>query len=190
MLSSVRSSNADPNNATLGQQLLSTSRAVTESINQLANICVRGAPWQIECDNALRQIQAARHLLENPVHPVSEQSYYECLETATEQSKRLGDGMTGIAHYAKALNMDNLCQSVRQVANAVCGLAEGGAQAAYMVGVSDAKSTPGRAGLIESNKCEQSIQFVRQVCDRVISRRYSQQQILNVSIMIVLVYIF
>jgi talin len=126
--------------------------------------------------------QSVRHLLENPVQPVSDLNYYECLDTVTEQSKRLGDGMTGIAHYAKALNMESFCQSVRDVANAVCGLAEGAAQAAYMVGVSDPNSTPGRSGLIESAKCERSVQFVREVCERINSRRYNQQQILDVII--------
>lgn len=118
--------------------------------------------------------------MENPVQPVSDLNYYECLDTVTEQSKRLGDGMTGIAHYAKALNMDSFCQSVRDVANAVCGLAEGAAQAAYMVGVSDSNSTPGRSGLIETTKCERSVQFVREVCERINARRYNQQQILDV----------
>ena len=35
------------------------SRAVTESINQLINVCTVSAPGQKECDNALRQIQVS-----------------------------------------------------------------------------------------------------------------------------------
>ena len=34
-------------------------RAVTESINQLINICTVSAPGQKECDNALRQIEVS-----------------------------------------------------------------------------------------------------------------------------------
>lgn len=34
-------------------------RAVTESINQLINVCTVSAPGQKECDNALRQIQVS-----------------------------------------------------------------------------------------------------------------------------------
>ena len=36
-------------------------RAVTESINQLINICTVSAPGQKECDNALRQIEVYFH---------------------------------------------------------------------------------------------------------------------------------
>uniref|UniRef100_A0A914UKX2 Talin 1 n=1 Tax=Plectus sambesii TaxID=2011161 RepID=A0A914UKX2_9BILA len=179
LLSSVRASHTEPNNSTSRQQLTTVARSLAEAVNRLIDVCTSGAPWQNECDNALRQIEAVRHILENPVQPVSDLNYYECLDTVTEQSKRLGDGMTGIAHYAKALNMESFCQSVREVSNAVCGLAEGAAQAAYMVGVSDSNSTPGRSGLIESAKCDRSVQFVREVCERITARRYNQQQILD-----------
>lgn len=62
-------------------------RAVTESVNRLIDICTSGAPWQKECDNAIRTIQSVYRLLDNPVEPVNEFSYFECLEVVTEKSK-------------------------------------------------------------------------------------------------------
>lgn len=62
-------------------------RQVTESVNHLIDICTSGAPWQKECDNALRAIQSIYRLLENPVEPLNEFSYFECLDVVTEKSK-------------------------------------------------------------------------------------------------------
>ena len=87
--------------------------------------------------------------------------------------------MTGIAQHAKRAELDSFCQSVREVANAVCGLAEAAAQAAYLVGVSDASSVPGKAGLIDANKFARSVQIVRESCFRVQSGNYSQPQVLG-----------
>ena len=39
-------------------------RAVTESINQLINICTVSAPGQKECDNALRQIEVSNSFIQ------------------------------------------------------------------------------------------------------------------------------
>lgn len=60
---------------------------MTESINRLVDICTSGAPWQKECDQALRQIQQMYHLLDNPSEPVNDCSYFECLEVVTEKSR-------------------------------------------------------------------------------------------------------
>lgn len=58
-----------------------------ESINRLIDICTGGAPWQKECDNALRSIQAMYPLYDNPVEPVNEFTYYECLDVVMEKPK-------------------------------------------------------------------------------------------------------
>ena len=69
-----------------------------------------------------------------------------------------------------------------QVADSVCGLAEGAAQAAYLVGVSDPSSTPGKAGLIDSYKFDRSAMIVRECCDRIRAGQYAPHQILDVSV--------
>ena len=65
-------------------------RQVTDSINSLVNVCTSAAPGQRECDNAIRQIQSLQPLLANPTEPVSDCSYFECLETVMDKSRSLG----------------------------------------------------------------------------------------------------
>ena len=100
-LSSTRSVAADHTTPNAKNNLVTATRGVTESINNLINVYTSAAPGQKECDSAIRAIQSARHMLENPTEPVSDSSYYECLDNVMEKSKALGDGMTGIANHAK-----------------------------------------------------------------------------------------
>ena len=103
-------------------------RAVTESINHLINICTTLAPGQKRCDNALRQIQMMKNILDNPNEPVSDSSYFECLDGVMDRSKALGDAMTGISNHAKKGDLDEFCVSVKNFAAAVCGLTENASQ--------------------------------------------------------------
>jgi talin len=66
------------------------SRAVTESINTLVDVCTSAAPGQKDCDNTVRNMESMRPLLDNVSHPVSTKSYFECLDTVMESSKALG----------------------------------------------------------------------------------------------------
>ena len=91
-------------------------------------------------------------------------SYYECLDTVMEKSKALGDGMTGIANHAKKSEHEEFGDSVKSVADAICGLAEAAAQSAYLVGVSDPSSVTGRAGLIDQSQFVRAAQAIKQAC--------------------------
>ncbi len=124
-------------------------RGVTESINNLINVYTSAAPGQTECDNAIRAIQSSRHVLENSAQSISDLSYYECLDTVMEKSKALGDGMTGIANHAKRSEHEEFGEAVKGVAEAICGLVEAAAQAAYLVGVADPSSVGGKRGLVD-----------------------------------------
>ena len=62
-------------------------RSVTESINGLINICMTSAPGQKECDNALRQMQMMRNVLDNPNEPVNDATYFDCLDGVTDRTK-------------------------------------------------------------------------------------------------------
>lgn len=66
-------------------------RAVTDSINFLVDVCTSAAPGQKECDNAIRNIQSMKPLLDCPSEPVSDATYFECLDTVMEKSKSLGN---------------------------------------------------------------------------------------------------
>ena len=60
--------------------------------------------------------------------------------------------MTGISNHAKAGQLEDFCESVRNFANSVCGLTENAAQAAYLVGISEPGSEPGRPGLVDQSQ--------------------------------------
>ncbi|KMQ93936.1 talin-1-like protein, partial [Lasius niger] len=121
LLVTAKSVAADPTAPNAKNQLSAAARAVTDSINYLVDVCTSAAPGQNECDNAIRNIQSMRSLLDNPSEPISDASYFECLETVMEKSKSLGD-------------------AVRGVSSSICGLIEAAAQAAYLAGVSDPTS--------------------------------------------------
>lgn len=79
LLLAAKSVSADPNAPNTKNLLSQAARAVTESINQLINVCTVSAPGQKECDNALRQIQMMKSMLESANEPVTDLSYFECL---------------------------------------------------------------------------------------------------------------
>ena len=66
-----------------------------------------------------------------------------------EKSKNLGDGMTGIANNAKKSEHEPFGEAVRDVSDAITGLVEAAAQAAYLVGISEPSSAAGRPGLVD-----------------------------------------
>lgn len=90
LLTTAKSLSADPYLPNGKNQLATAARAVTDSINHLVNVCTSAAPGQNECDNAVRRIQAMKHLLDNPTEPVNDCSYYDALDSVIEKSKVLG----------------------------------------------------------------------------------------------------
>ncbi|GFY18724.1 talin-2 [Trichonephila clavipes] len=178
LLVAAKSVAADPGAPNAKNQLAAAARSVTESINNLINVCTSATPGQKECDNAIRNIQSLRPLLDNPVEPISDLSYYECLDGVTEKSKNLGVGMTGIANYAKVNDQENFGSSVNDASNAVCGLVEAAAQAAYLVGVSDPSSVAGRQGLVDVNQFARANQAIQTACQQLTSSASKKQQVL------------
>ena len=160
--------NADPSAPNAKNLLMAAARAVTESINGLVDTCTAGAPGQKECDNAVRAIQGTRSLLEKPNEPVSDMSYFECLETVMERSKSLGDGMTGIANNAKKSEHEPFGEAVKDVANAITGLVEAAAQAAYLVGISEPSSVAGRVGVVDQAAFARASQVINDLCGLVV----------------------
>lgn len=57
----------------------------------MVDVCTSAAPGQKECDNAVRNIQAMRPVLDSPSEPISDASYFDCLDTVMEKSKSLGE---------------------------------------------------------------------------------------------------
>ncbi|XP_043467434.1 talin-1 isoform X2 [Leptopilina heterotoma] len=184
LLSTAKCVAADPNAPNAKNQLQAAARAVTDSINYLVDVCTSAAPGQNECDNAIRNIQAMRSLLDNPSEPISDASYFECLDTVMEKSMSLGDGMTGVANHAKKSEYDQFCVAVRGVSSSICGLIEAAAQAAYLAGVSDPTSVAGKPGLVDQAQFLRAAQAIHTGCQNLSNPTSSQQQIISAATMI------
>ncbi|XP_065332613.1 talin-2 isoform X2 [Cloeon dipterum] len=184
LLITSKSVAADPSAPNAKNKLSGAARAVTDSINQLVDVCTQSAPGQKECDNALRNIQAMKPLLDNPSEPVSEATYFECLDSVMEKSKSLGDGMTGIANHAKKGEHQEFASSVRNTSAAICGLVEAAAQSAFLVAVSDPSSSAGRPGLIDQAMCSRASHAIHTACQSLSNQASSQQQVLSAATII------
>lgn len=183
-LSSAKSVAIDPRAPNAKNNLATAARGVTEAINNLINVYTSAAPGQKECDSAIRAIQSAKHMLENPTESVSDSSYYECLDNVMEKSKALGDGMTGIANHAKKSEHEEFGSAVNEVASAIVGLIEAASQATYLVGVSDPTSVAGRRGLLDQTNFMRASQEIKRACHVLTVGNSTQQQILSAATVI------
>ena len=178
-LSSAKTVAADSSAPNARNNLASAARGVTESINDLINVYTSAAPGQKECDSAVRAIQSSRHILEDATQPVSDASYFECLDIVMAKSKALGDCMTGIANHAKKSEHDEFGESVRGVSDAICGIVEAAAHSAYLVGVADPSSQAGKRGLVDQNAFNRAYQAIRAACMTLTNPASGQQQVLS-----------
>ena len=83
--------------------------------------------------------------------------------------------MTGIANHAKKSEHEEFSLAVKDVSDAICGLVEAAAQAAYLVGVSDPSSVPGRPGLIDIAQFARATEAINSACD-ILSNPSSDQR--------------
>ncbi|KAM4707766.1 talin-1 isoform 1-T1 [Discoglossus pictus] len=179
LLLAAKALSADPAAPNLKNQLAAAARAVTDSINQLITVCTQQAPGQKECDNALRELEMVRELLQNPTEPVNDQSYFHCLDSVMENSKVLGESMTGISQNAKTSNLPEFGESVSAASKALCGLTEAAAQAAYLVGVSDPNSRAGQQGLVDPTQFARANQAIQMACQNLGDPACTQSQVLS-----------
>lgn len=184
LLGTAKNVASDPGKPNSRNELASAARMVTESINRLVDVCTQAAPGQKECDNAIRSIEALRPLLESPQEALTDQGYYDCLETVMDKSRTLGDGMTGIANNAKHSQHVEFGYSVNSVSESIRGLIESAAQAAYLVGVSNPTSVAGRPGLVDQSQFARASQAIRQSCEVLRGPTSTQQQVLSAATII------
>ncbi|XP_023585623.1 talin-2 [Trichechus manatus latirostris] len=128
LLLAAKSLSVDPGAPNAKNLLAAAARAVTESINQLITLCTQQAPGQKECDNALRELETVKGMLDNPNEPVSDLSYFDCIESVMENSKVLGESMAGISQNAKTGDLPAFGECVGVASKALCGLTEAAAQ--------------------------------------------------------------
>ncbi|MGH0179282.1 UNVERIFIED_CONTAM: hypothetical protein FKN15_001239 [Acipenser sinensis] len=179
LLLAAKALSADPSAPNLKNQLAAAARAVTDSINQLITMCTQQAPGQKECDNALRELETVRGMLENPTEAVNDLSYFDCIDSVMENSKVLGEAMAGISHNAKNSKLPEFGNSVSSASKALCGLTEAAAQASYLVGVSDPNSHAGQRGLVDPSQFARANQSIQMACQNLVDPACTQSQVLS-----------
>ncbi|EEB19421.1 Talin-2, putative [Pediculus humanus corporis] len=184
LLTTAKTVASNPSAPNAKNQLTSAARAVTDSINYLVDVCVSAAPGQKECDNAIRNIQSMRPLLDNTNEPVNDCTYFECLDTVMAKSKSLGDGMTGIANHAKKSEYEQFGEAVKGVSSSICGLIEAAAQSAYLIGVSDPSSTAARPGLLDQAQLARASQAIQTACQDLSNPTSNHEQVLSAAAVI------
>ncbi|KAH8306929.1 hypothetical protein KR044_001207 [Drosophila immigrans] len=179
LLSTAKSIAADPGQPNAKNLLHAAARSVTESINQLVDASIQSAPGQKECDNAMRNIEALRLMLDYPHEPVNEQGYFDCVEQATGKSRSLGYAISDMINNAKQSQHVEFSQSVNNVNDSIQGLIESSSQAAYLIGVSHPSSVAGRPGIIDQAQLTWAYQGIRQHCDIVSSAQSGKPQMIS-----------
>uniref|UniRef100_A0A8D2LQX6 Talin 2 n=1 Tax=Varanus komodoensis TaxID=61221 RepID=A0A8D2LQX6_VARKO len=179
LLLAAKSLSVDPGAPNAKNLLAAAARAVTESINQLITLCTQQAPGQKECDNALRELETVKEMLENPNEPVSDLSYFDCIEGVMENSKVLGEAMAGISQNAKTGDLPVFGECVGVASKALCGLTEAAAQAAYLVGISDPNSQAGQHGLVDPIQFARANQAIQMACQNLVDPASSPSQVLS-----------
>ncbi|XP_075906783.1 talin-2 [Nelusetta ayraudi] len=179
LLLAAKSLSVDPAAANAKNLLAAAARAVTDSINQLITLCTQQAPGQKECDNALRELEAVRGMLDNPNEPVSDLSYFDCIESVMENSKVLGESMAGISMNCKNGDVPAFGDCVGSASKALCGLTEAAGQAAYLVGVSDPNSQAGHQGLVDPIQFAKANQAIQMACQNLVDPDSSPSQVLS-----------
>ncbi|KAJ7412997.1 hypothetical protein WISP_93590 [Willisornis vidua] len=198
LLLAAKSLSVDPGAPNAKNLLAAAARAVTESINQLITLCTQQAPGQKECDNALRELEVlslsfhlmsvagilvayetVKGMLDNPNEPVSDLSYFDCIEGVMENSKVLGESMAGISQNAKTGDLLVFGECVGVASKALCGLTEAAAQAAYLVGISDPNSQAGQQGLVDPIQFARANQAIQMACQNLVDPASSPSQVLS-----------
>ncbi|KAI2662682.1 Talin-2 [Labeo rohita] len=179
LLLAAKSLSVDPAAGNAKNLLAAAARTVTDSINQLITLCTQNAPGQRECDNALRELEAVRGLLDNPNEPVNDLSYFDCIESVMENSKILGESMAGISHNCKTGDVPAFGDCVGGASKALCGLTEAAGQASYLVGVSDPNSQAGHPGLVDPIQFARANQAIQMACQNLVDPDSSPSQVLS-----------
>uniref|UniRef100_A0A8C4QNG4 Talin 2 n=1 Tax=Eptatretus burgeri TaxID=7764 RepID=A0A8C4QNG4_EPTBU len=170
---------ADPNAPNTKNQLSLAARAVTDSINQLITTCTKQAPGHKECDNALRELEMVKGLLDNPSEAVNDQSYFECVDSVMDNSKVLGEAIHGISVNAKNSNLPDFGEAITKASKALCGLMEAASQAAYLIGISDPNSQAGQPGLVDPAQFSRANQAIQMACQNLVDPASNQAQVLS-----------
>ena len=76
--------------------------------------------------------QAVAAVLDRPNEPVSDATYFDCMDTIMEKSKLLGEAGALITTHAKKGEYEEFGKAVDSTSEAVCQLTESAAQVCYL----------------------------------------------------------
>ncbi|VEL09967.1 unnamed protein product [Protopolystoma xenopodis] len=76
----------------------------------------------------------------------------------------LADGLIGVSNSTKAQNAQEFGSSVHNIVDAISKMVEETAQAAYLVGVADPRSEPGRPGLVDHLQLQEMQRNIQNAC--------------------------
>ncbi|CAH8439283.1 unnamed protein product [Dicrocoelium dendriticum] len=173
---------AHPEQQSTRDRFQMAARDVTESISQLLTFCTSAVtPEQRECELAFKRLDALRPLLENPNRPLSSQTYCECVDEVAKSLSPLADSLRGMSNAAKEKYGQEFGISVRQFATSMCRLIEETAQAAYLIGLADPRSEPGRSSIIDTQLLLRTQNDIQQACNGICDPSVNSRQIVALS---------
>lgn len=76
--------------------------------------------------------QTVHEMIENPNEPVNDFSYFDCIESVVENSKMLGEWMSGITQHARASELESFGEAVISTQKSLIGLTEAAAQVIHL----------------------------------------------------------
>ncbi|MGH0175607.1 UNVERIFIED_CONTAM: hypothetical protein FKN15_076359, partial [Acipenser sinensis] len=161
------------------QDLGSTSKAVGSSMAQLLTCAAQGNEHYTGKDQFYLIQVTVKGMLDNPNEPVSDLSYFDCIESVMENSKVLGESMAGISHNCKTGDLPAFGDCVSVASKALCGLTEAAGQASYLVGVSDPNSQAGQQGLVDPIQFARANQAIQMACQNLVDPASSPSQVLS-----------
>ena len=77
-------------------------------------------------------LQAVAAVLDRPNEPVSDATYFDCMDTIMEKSKLLGEAGALLTTHAKKGDYEEFGKAVDSTSEAVCQLTESAAQVCYL----------------------------------------------------------
>ena len=169
LLHSAKSVLADPNALTSRQQLLYAIKQVTQSINKIVDLCTENSDYgsEKECDNTVRNIITTMNLVGDVItDPISSTfvSYYDCLDKIIEYSRHLGESVTGVANSCKSQNLETFDKFIKETSCSLSGLVEAAVQSAYLIGLSDSESKPGKMPILDTSQFIMFSQKIQDTC--------------------------
>ena len=137
-----------------------------------------------------RTTQAVAPVLDNPAEPVSDLSYFDCLDLVMERSQVVGEAGAKITFTAKKQNYDQFGEAVDLTAKAVCQLTMSAAQAAYLVGIADPSSIAATPGLVDQTQFARASQAISMACQNLLSPNSTQQQVKKMFLFLFCLYMY